>query len=57
MRLYMTRRESEILLHCLYLKMKDVPMDELGEYHKITDRIIKVNSLQCQDDKSGYEEK
>lgn len=54
MRLYANRRECEIILNCLYNKMKDLTIEELPEYHRLTQRIIKVNESQCKNDKTSY---
>lgn len=53
--LYANRRECEIILNCLYNKMKDLTIKELPEYHHLTQRILKVNESQCKSDKTSYD--
>lgn len=55
MRLYATRRECEMILSCLYDRMADVPLEELPEYQRLTQRILEVNVKQCKKDMSRYE--
>lgn len=56
MRLYATRRECEIILSCLYERMSSLKLEEMSEYSKLTDRIIKVTDTQCEKDRSTYKE-
>jgi diadenosine tetraphosphate (Ap4A) HIT family hydrolase len=56
MRIYATRRESEIILNSLFKQMAELPMDEIAEYNEIAQRIIRVNKTQCKSDHSKYKE-
>lgn len=54
MRIYTTRRESEMIVQSLYLMMSTIPIDEMGEFKSLVDRILKVNQMQCPSDKGKY---
>lgn len=56
MRIYATRRECEIILNCLYGRMRTLKLEELPEYNRLADRIIDVTSRQCEKDHSSYKE-
>lgn len=56
MRLYATRRECEMILSSLYDKMSNIPIEQLPEYQRLTQRILEINAKQCKKDTSRYEE-
>ena len=54
MRIYATRRETEMILDGLYTEMRNAQAEDLPDYYKIIERIQTILQAQCKDDRTTY---
>lgn len=54
MRIYATRRQTEMILDGLYTEMRSAQVEDLQDYYKIIERIQTILQAQCKDDRTTY---
>ena len=54
MRIYTTRREAEIILHCLYMGATYATPNEITDYYNLINRMHEILAEQCKYDHTTY---